>query len=185
MLKASALLLFALTACAAETLTLAPGAGNRMSLEVEKTGLLRGKKHTLRYDRFQGTVQYDGANSKVEFWIESASVVCEDDWVSEKDRKKIVEEALKIVEAQKQPRLEFRSSAVRSTGAGEFEVAGQLTIRGVARPVTVVVREKGKHQFEGTAKFPMTAWGIKPPTAALGAVGTKDEMTLTFSLAAR
>lgn len=37
------------------------------------------------------------------------------------------------------PALTFRSTAVRSTGAGALEVEGALTIRGVTRPVTLHV----------------------------------------------
>jgi polyisoprenoid-binding protein YceI len=174
-----------LVAAAAERLALGPGTGNRMALEVEKTGLMRGKKHVFRYEKFEGTVFYDGANSRVEFWVDATSAVCEDNWVDEKDRKKILAEALKLTDAARHPRLDFRSTAVRPGAAGGFEVEGQLTIRGAAKPVKVQVREKPGRVFEGTVKFPMSAWGIKPPSAALGAVGTKDEMTLQFTLAAR
>ena len=179
------LLVLTLASLRGETLNLGPAAGNRIALEVEKTGLMRGKKHIFRYEKFQGRLQYDGANSKVEFSIEAASAVCEDNWVNEKDRRKILEEALKLTGAEKTPRIEFRSTSVRAAGAGEFEVEGSLTIRGLARPVKIAVREKAGRLFEGTARFPMSAWGIKPPSAALGAVGTKDEMVLSFVLAAR
>jgi polyisoprenoid-binding protein YceI len=37
------------------------------------------------------------------------------------------------------PTIEFRSTAVRTRGAGELEVDGDLTIRGVTRPVTLAV----------------------------------------------
>lgn len=38
------------------------------------------------------------------------------------------------------PQARFESSAVRSTGAGGFEVSGKLAIKGVARDVTVPVQ---------------------------------------------
>ncbi len=178
-------LVLALASLRGETLKLGPAAGNRIALEVEKTGLMRGKKHVFRYEKFQGQLVYDGVNSKVEFSIEAASAVCEDNWVNEKDRRKILDEALKLTAAEKTPRIEFRSTGVRSAAAGEFEVEGSLTIRSLARPVKIAVREKAGRLFEGTARFPMSAWGIKPPSAALGAVGTKDEMVLSFVLTAR
>jgi len=37
------------------------------------------------------------------------------------------------------PAIEFRSTAVRAAGPGALEVAGELTIRGVTRPVTLDV----------------------------------------------
>ena len=44
-----------------------------------------------------------------------------------------------FLDAAHHPTLTFRSTAVRATGAGEYEVEGELTIRGTARPVTLAV----------------------------------------------
>jgi len=66
-----------------------PAAGNRFALEVEKTGLLRGKTHVFVFGKYRGAVEYNEQKpelSKVHFEIDSKSIVCEDTWVSDKDK---------------------------------------------------------------------------------------------------
>jgi polyisoprenoid-binding protein YceI len=41
------------------------------------------------------------------------------------------------------PEIGFRSSAIRATGADEFEIVGDLTIHGVTRPVTLQATLEG------------------------------------------
>ena len=43
----------------------------------------------------------------------------------------------------------------------------------------------GSLRFAGSTTFGMKAYGIKPPSALLGAIGTRDEMDLTFRLRAQ
>ncbi|HYM14155.1 MAG TPA: YceI family protein [Dehalococcoidia bacterium] len=53
-------------------------------------------------------------------------------------------------DAENHPYIEFASTSVRVKRPGEFEVTGDLTIRGVTRPLTL------KGEFEGPLK---DAWG--------------------------
>jgi hypothetical protein len=72
---------------------LRPAPGARLALTVEKTGLWSGRKHVFEFRTFQGLLRYDGANpsrSEVELEIEAASAACNDTWLSEKDRAKVL-----------------------------------------------------------------------------------------------
>jgi polyisoprenoid-binding protein YceI len=177
----------------AKAYRLSPGPGSKITLEVEKTGLLRGKKHIFTYERFDGAVQYQAAapeRSSVRLSIESASIVCQDDWLSESDRKKVMNEALtNMMSAAQYPRLEFVSTSIRPSSAGRFEVDGNLKIRDRIKPAKVGLELKPQQDatllFEGDAIIRLTDYGLKPPSAALGAVGTKDEMRLRFVLLAK
>jgi len=63
-----------------------------------------------------------------------------------------------------------------------------LTIRGIAKPATVNVALQEFDEvlmFRGTARVLLTDYGLKPPTALLGAIGTKNEMEFSFSLEVR
>ena len=123
--------------------------------------------------------------SKIDLEIESRSAVVKDDWVSDKDMKKILEVTqMDLLDSAKYPKLHFVSTAVTAAPNGHFTVVGNLTIRNVTNTVTVAVVNKGNEVFEGTAKVKLTDFKLKPPSAAFGAVGTKDEMTVTFSLKA-
>lgn len=156
---------------------LAPATANTVDLFVEKTGLMSGKKHWFRFPQFTGSFNTDPA--KVELQFDVKAMQCFDTWLSEKDQKKVLEHALgkETLDAAKYPTVTFTSTAVDGQA-----VTGMLTIRGISKPVTVTVKQAGEGQYEGSAVFKMTDFGIKPAKAALGAVGTKDEMTLQFRL---
>ena len=169
-------------------LRVAPAPGSRFALEVEKTGLMRGKKHLFLFERYSGVLAMDvqfPERSKIDLEIESRSAVVKDDWVSDKDMKKILEVTqMDLLDSAKYPKLHFVSTAVSAAPNGHFTVVGSLTIRNVTNAVTVAVVSKGNEVFEGTAKVKLTDFKLKPPSAAFGAVGTKDEMTVTFTLKA-
>jgi len=193
--RSLALLLLAAAVLAAEPrhYRIEPHPDSRFALQVDKTGLMRGKKHLFVFERYVGRLEYDPGNpaeSRVELTIESGSLIVTDDWVSEKDRAKISDEALNNkLAAGKYPEMRFRSGSIRAAGgADRYEVQGELTIRDLARPVVVQVtlREEGEGilLFDGEAIVKMTDYGMKPPSAALGLIGTKDEMLLHFLLRA-
>ena len=170
-----------------------PGSDSRFGLEIYKTGLMSGKKHLLLFERFAGALNYNAAApeaSKLDLNVESASFAVKDDWVSASQAKSIREEAAgkNGLDVIKYPRIRFVASSIAKSGDA-FTVLGTLTIRGVDKPVTVNVSMKpepagGGLRFEGKAEVKLKDYGIKPPTAALGAVGTKNEMAVSFSLIA-
>ncbi len=157
-----------------------PGASNRFSLLVHKTGLMAGKSHVFVFERFRGTAD----DSKVAFVIEAASLKCEDDWSPAKGSIEKIEKVAKeeLLEAGRFPELRFASTAVSKTAQG-YEVDGTLTIRSVSRPVRVRVIRTGDG-FEATAQIRHSDFGLKRQSAALGAIGTKDEMDVSVRLTA-
>ena len=85
--------------------------------------------------------------------------------------------------------ITFSSRFTRSLGGGEFEIAGDLTIRGISLPVllraTLKPGASGELQIAGSSTVKMTDYGLKPPSAAFGMIGTKDQMEVSFDLKAR
>ena len=178
------------TALWSEALTFGPREGAKFSFEVYKTGLMSGKKHDFTFDRFSGKADFrpeDPGKSRVEFVLEAKSLQCHDDWSPAKGSlEKIVREALQdTLKVVQHPEIRFQSTAVTAGAAGQYEVRGDLTLRGVTKPVTVQVSTRRKGNVltvDGHSKFKMTDFGIKPPSAALGAVGTKPEIQVTFQM---
>lgn len=160
---------------------LLPGSGSTLNLYVEKTGLLSGRKHHFTFEQFEGHI--DRRERRVTLTIQSATIVCRDTWVSDKDRAKILRTATDdMLAAAKFPTIRFESTIV--IGNDRLTAEGTLTIRDKTRPVTVHVREKDS-TYTGEARVKLTDFGLKPPSAALGLVGTKDEMTLQFTVVAK
>jgi polyisoprenoid-binding protein YceI len=191
---ACALALFSWPTCglAQGTYRFAPSPESRLELVVTKTGFLRGKQHLFVFDRFNGRLRYDPAKvetSQVQFEIDSKSIVCKDTWVSTNDLRKIQDVAIKdMLDAEHHSRLTFSSMEVRQTGMGVFEARGSLTIRGVTKRVVVMTSvspgANGALIIEGRAPVRLTDYGLKPPSAAFGTIGTKNEMMLSFHLVA-
>jgi polyisoprenoid-binding protein YceI len=187
-------LLFAvLSPLSAETYTIAPAAGAELRLKVYKTGFMRGKVHDFVFMRYSGKIEFDAErdeNFTVTIEIEANSLVCEDTWVSAKDLAKVVQEAKGIIlDIERHPVITFRSLEMRSVGADRFEVDGKLTIRGRSEASRVLLTMKrtsaDELRFDGESVVTLKTYGIKPPSAAFGAVGTKNEMDLSFRLVAR
>ena len=155
--------------------TIAPAPEAFFELEVDKTGLLAGKKHLFRFERYRGRVD----DSAVSFTIDAASLKVLDAWKPATGAvAKIREVALgkDVLDAARYPEITFTADAPR-----EGEIIGQLMVRGVSRPCTVTVKRSGNF-VEGSALVRFSAFGIKEQKAALGAIGTKDEMRVRFRL---
>ena len=189
-MKISVMLWAAIAASAYQVNTqeLVPSPANRFTLDVEKTGLLRGKTHVFQFGKYRGSVDYNEQKpelSKVQFEIESKSIVCLDTWVSDKDKVKIMRTALDdMLAADTYPTISFVSTSVTAKTPTLFEVTGTLSMRGIIQPATVSVTKNGD-AFDGSAVVNMKDFGMKPPTAALGTIGTKELMTVKFHLAPR
>lgn len=169
-----------------------PAPDARLALTVEKTGLYRGKKHLFLFEKYQGMLQFDPAKpeeSQIQLTIDSASAVCKDDWVSAGDLKKVMEVTFEDMLAVKRyPAMTFASTVIRELGGGKYDAQGTLTIRGIAKPAAITVHmnsaDPARLRLDGSAKVKLTDYKLKPPSAILGAIGTKDEMTLNFTISA-
>ena len=165
-----------------------PSNESTFTLEVFKTGLMTGKKHFLFFEQYTGEIDYDPQrpeNSQVRFTVEAGSVTCKDTWVKPKDRKKVLDAALNdMMAATQHPQLTFSSTRIAAKSKGQYEVQGNLTVRGIARPVTfpAAVKPVGDQRLEidGDAQISLKDYGLKGPSALMGLIGTKDKMTLRF-----
>lgn len=162
-----------------------PQAGDWIHLEVLKTGLMRGKKHVFAFPAYQGTV--DAAKPGFSLSLESGKIQVLDDWLKESDRRKVLEFTLSdMLDAKKHPRIEYRSATVERTGNGKEGIAqGTLRIRGIEKSVAVKIREVGANVYEGESSVDMRQFGLKPPSAALGTIGTDPMLQLRFRLTLR
>jgi polyisoprenoid-binding protein YceI len=171
--------------------SLKPDPESQLQLWVDKTGLLSGKRHQLEFERYQGTLTVDTAapeSGQVEWTAETAALVVKDKWLSAKDQKKVQEYTWKdMLNASANPHVKFVSTGVRKASDGALDVDGNLTIKGITKPVVVraTLNPKGDGlMLSGTSRFKMSLFGLKPPSAALGTIGTKDEMLFEFKLKA-
>ena len=168
--------------------------GSRFALEVYKSKAWEGRKHTFVFDQFNGAVSYDrehAERSAVRFAVESGSARCIDDWVKPGQIKDIENAAMSVMAAATFPRMTFQSTAIAPKSTDQYEVRGLLSMRSQTKPVALIARmtpHEGGIWVEGSGHISLADFGLKPPRGIVGVslfIGTKDEMTVQFSLFAK
>jgi polyisoprenoid-binding protein YceI len=187
-------LLPSLLAAQTTTFDIRPTPGSRFALEVYKSKLWEGRKHTFVFDRFRGVLDFDAERteqSTVSFAVESASARCVDDWVKPHQIKDIEKAAITdTMDAAEYPEITFQSMAIRRTSSDQYEVQGALTIRGKTRPVMLALKaspDQSGMWFEGSSRVKLSDFGLTPPRGVFGVrfvIGTKDEMSVLFRIMA-
>ncbi len=167
-----------------ETLyTISPSNDSTVALEVFKTGLMKGKKHILFFERFSGELCFvpeRPESSRVNMMIDASSVLCRDQWLRPKKQQAVTAYARKnALSADAHPEIRFASTRISSKALRGFVVEGVLKIRGVSRTVKVNAvlnpMKRDRFQIDGDTSFLLSDFGIQPPSALLGLIGTKDE----------
>ena len=128
-----------------------PVAG-RYVIDASHTNVGFSAKHLMvskvrgRFSEFEGAITIADAplDSSVEVTLQATSI---DSRSEDRDGHLRSPDFLDV---EQFPTLEFRSTAVRHIGGDDFEVDGDLTIKGVSRPVTLAM------ELEGVARDP---WG--------------------------
>ncbi len=96
---------------------------------------------TGKFKDFEGTIQVDKANpaaSTVEFAAQAASID-----TNEPKRDEHLRSA-DFFDVANNPKLTFKSSSIKPNGKDNFKVTGELTMRGVTKPVTLDVAYLGE-----------------------------------------
>ncbi len=144
------------------------------------------------FQKFDGHLELDLTKpeaSKIELNIDSRSLICKDDWLSAGDLKKVEQTASDdMLAVKKYPSMVFISSSIKALGGNRFEAIGVLTIRALPAPVNVAVQldatDPASLRLYGSAVIRLTDYKLKPPSALLGAIGTRNEMSLDFAVTA-
>ena len=143
------------------------------------------------FNEFEGTAVLDGANpanSHAEVTIKAASI---DTRNAQRDEHLRSNDFLAM---QEYPEITFTSTGARQVDDTTFELTGDLTIRGVTKPVTIPFTFEGAAKdpfgnlragFEGSVAINRKDWGVTW-NAALegGGVLVSDRVTLEFEVSA-
>jgi polyisoprenoid-binding protein YceI len=138
---------------------------------------------------WRGTLNVDADNpaaSSAELTIDAASIEILETvggmmTLSDKDRKKIAKNMEEdVLHTSKFPELKFASTSV-SGSAPNFNVAGEMTVRGTTRPVNVALNVNGT-QVSGTTSISQKDFGIKPFSAMMGAIKLRDDVDFELTV---
>jgi polyisoprenoid-binding protein YceI len=106
--------------------------------------------------------------------------------LSAKDIADIKRNALeKVLQVDRHSEVIFESTLLRRAEGGRIEVAGDLTIVGVRRPIRFRADVREEHgATRVTARVPIlqSDWGIKPFRAFMGALKVRDEVEVVIDV---
>jgi polyisoprenoid-binding protein YceI len=136
-----------------------------------------------RFDDFSGTFTYDTedtSNSAVEVTINTASL---DSNHAERDKHLRGKDFLDV---DRYPQASFRSTAYKETGFNTSVLEGELTLKGITKPVRIEVQRIGngpdpwggyRRGFQGSTSFALKDFGID---YNLGPAAREVEMILSI-----
>ncbi|HET9733448.1 MAG TPA: YceI family protein [Acidimicrobiales bacterium] len=143
------------------------------------------------FNEFEGTGYFDAANpanSSLQLTIKAASI---DTRNADRDAHLRSND---FFDMETYPEITFASTGVEQTGDNEYRVTGDLTIKGVTRPVTVDFEYTGsavdpygnqRVGFEGTTTVNRKDWGVNWNAALeAGGVLVSEKVTLEFDVSA-
>lgn len=144
-------------------------------LDVNHTQLWFVARHMLakvrgRFTDFAGTVVI-GENpeeSSVEVEIQAASITTDTEQRDQHLR------SPDFLDVEQHPTMTFRSTAVRASDDGSFELDGELTIRGITRPVTL------KGEYLGLSENP---YGQTVLAASASTSIEREDWDMTWNVA--
>jgi polyisoprenoid-binding protein YceI len=166
-------------------------------INVGKSGLMSfaGHEHVVRTSQVEGevlAVAEDLARSTVRLSFAAAALKVQEQGEPAGDAPKVEAAMLgpKVLDVARFPTIQFASTSVsgRPSGPGTYdlEVAGDLTLHGVTRRVTLplrVVLQGESLTATGRLSVRQTDYGISPVSVA-GVVKVKDALAIDYQLAA-
>lgn len=147
-------------------------------------------KFTSNFTKVSGSIAYDAAapeKSAVEATVEIRSI----NTANDTRNGHLTDAEHNFFDAAKFPTATFKSTAWKKTGEDTFDVSGDLTIKGVTKPVVFKVSLLGTGPgmggstvtgWEVTTKINKSDFGVNGPAMLGKALG--DEVTLNISVEA-
>ncbi len=157
---------------------------SKITVHVGKSGLLSGAAHNhiINAPIASGTMR-ESAPPHIEFTVETAKMTVEPDpRIDAKDQATIQMHMEELtLETKKYPEIAFHSSRVERIADGQWKVDGDLSLHGVTKPVSLMVKQTGDSWITHTV-LKQTNFGIKPISIGGGMIKVKDEIEIDFQI---
>jgi len=154
-----------------------------ITIHVGKAGLLSaaGHEHWVSAPISSGVINESGS-PRVEFTVETAKMRVKPDPKVDSKTEATIQKDMETMtlETTKYPEISFHSSRAEKTSDG-WKVDGILSLHGISKPVTVVVKKNGD-AYTGHTTLKQTDFGIKPISVAGGTIKVKNEIEIDFQI---
>ena len=149
---------------------------------VARVAHLGFSQYTMRFDRLDGRFTFDPGDWKTPQMTFEADAASVDTGDKDFDR-----QIAGYFDAGAHPKITFQARSLEQTGEGTGKLTGDLTLRGVSRPVTLDLVFNGvgpgmmgtgtRLGFSGTARINRSEFGLNQVQSFVG-----DEVNLQFEL---
>jgi hypothetical protein len=157
-----------------------------ITIHVGKAGVfsVAGHEHWVNAP-ISGGVLNDSDRPHVEFRVDASKMLVKPDPKVNAGTQAEIQRDMqeRTLESAKYPEVSFRSSHIDKQTDGQWKVDGTLTLHGVTKPITTVVKRNGD-AYVGHATLRQTDFGITPISAAGGTVRVKNELDIDFNIVA-
>ncbi|WP_329462840.1 YceI family protein [Streptomyces sp. NBC_01431] len=139
----------------------------------------------------EGTLTLDGANPAASAASIDVRIASVDTGIADRDDHL---RGADFFDAEQFPLMSFRSTEAQELGGDKYRMVGDLTIKGVTRPLAIDLEFNGtatdpygnqRIGFEGSAEILRSDWGLTWNAALeTGGVVVSDKVKLTFDISA-
>jgi polyisoprenoid-binding protein YceI len=169
---------------------------SRFTIKVVATGMLSAFGHspTIQIRDFKGGIGFNpqaNDQSSLHLVVRADSLSVADN-ISDKDRREIESQMRdQVLETSKYSEIVYTTTQVSpqdGSGPNDVILAGRLSLHGVIRPQRIPARLSVTGDLLrafGEFSLRQSDYNIKPVTAVGGGLKVKDEVKLTFDIAAR
>ena len=158
-----------------------------LTVRVYKAGLFKfaADNHEIRAPIATGTI--NESSPSVSIKVDTAQLRVMDPKLSAEKREQVQQRMLSpdVLDPNRYPTIEFRSTHVEPNGANQWLVQGQLTLHGMTRPISFPVERGANEPYTGAVTLKQTDFGMAPITIAGGTVKVKDEVRVEFVIVPR
>lgn len=155
-----------------------------ITIHVGKSGLLSAAAHDHTIDApiFFGTIRESGT-PHIEFIVKTARMTVKPDPKVDAKTQATIQTDMEemTLETKKFPEIAFHSSRVENLGDGQWKVAGDLSLHGVTKPVSLTVKQSGDSYTTHTV-VKQTDFAIKPVSIGGGMIKVKNEVEIDFQI---
>jgi len=159
-------------------------ARSAITIHVGKAGLLSaaGHEHWIEAPISTGSIRESTA-PHVEFKVESSKMMVKPDPKVDAKTQATIQKDMEemTIETRKYPEITFQSSRVEASGNGQWNVLGNLSLHGVTKPVSVMVKRSGG-AYTGHTTLKQTDFEIKPISVGGGTIKVKNEIEIDFQI---
>ncbi|RST09357.1 polyisoprenoid-binding protein [Streptomyces sp. WAC05374] len=143
------------------------------------------------FTEYEGTLDLDGADPAASSASIDVTIASIDTGSTDRDTHL---RSADFFDAEQFPLMTFRSTSAEALGGTDYRITGDLTIKGVTKPITIDLEFNGAAKdpfgnervgFEGKAELLRSEWGLTWNAALeTGGVLVSDKIKLTFEISA-